>query len=208
MRKSKKRLEVVGQSKEDYFDRVNYVRTVAGMRNVLTDRKKSKVNTNQEVTFRGLSFGATIKEAKKLLGRPELHINKEQEVVGHEVLFYFSSLGSVKVTQCLHFLHGKFIMGQSIVKTSNSEKRKAFCESILEKYGVNFQDDLTNLTEAFPVCDQAGNRIELLYAFDLTITYVTGDPQVLPTVAMVQSPERARRAMLHNAFRERVVQYV
>ncbi|WP_205501559.1 hypothetical protein [Rufibacter psychrotolerans] len=176
----------------------------------MAGRTRVKANTAQEVTFRGLPFGATIKEAKKLLGKPELHANKgKEEVVGHEVLFYFSSIGSVKVTQCLHFLHGEFIMGQSIVKSSNSEKRRTFCESIIEKYHVAPEaGNPIDFTQVFPICDQSGNRIELLDAFDLTITYVTGDPHVLPVVTMVQAADSSRKAMLQSAFRERVVPYI
>ncbi|MBC3541772.1 hypothetical protein ACFSC6_10030 [Rufibacter sediminis] len=205
MRKSKNRLDLGSLSKEDYFDRVNYVRTVAGLRNALTAPKQTLVNTSKTVTFRGLAFGASLKEAKRLLGKPEFKVSQDQNVEGHEVLFYFSSIGSAKVTHCLHFLYGKFILGQSIVKTPKPARCKAIVESVLNSYNLlpATQETLA-LESAFPVCDASRNRIEMHYAFDLAFTYATGDPEVLPLVTKVQMLEKSRNTFWRGNFQEQV----
>ncbi|WP_157593128.1 hypothetical protein [Rufibacter tibetensis] len=208
MGKSKNRLDLVGLGKKDYFDGVNYVRTVAGLRNVLTKPKQLSTNTSREVTFKGLCFGATIKEAKRLLGKPEFHVRQDQDVVGHEVLFYFSYVGSVKVTQCLHFLYGKFIMGQSIVKTPKPAKSKAIIESVLSGYNLMPENEEAAMGVLFPVCDGSFNRIEIHHVFDLILTYTTGDPEVLPLITKVQVQEKTRSSLLRRALPEQVVRYV
>ncbi|WP_210486782.1 hypothetical protein [Rufibacter aurantiacus] len=205
LRKSKNRLDVGGLSKRDYFDRVNYVRTVAGLRNALSAPKQVQTNTNREVTFRGLALGASLRDAKRLLGKPEFHVHQDLDVVGHEVLFYFSSIGSAKVTQCLHFLHGKFIMCQSIVKTPKPARCNAIIKSVLEKYNLLPEAQETfDLENMFPICDASLNRIEMHYAFDLTFTYATGDAQVLPMIQKVQAVEKSRSAFWKGAFQEQV----
>ncbi len=206
--KSKSRLDVGGQTKKDYFDRVNYVRTVASMRNVLTAPKQLQANTRQEVTFRGLAFGATIRQAKRLLGRPEFRVHQELDVVGHEVLFYFSYVGSAKMTQCLHFLHGKFIMGQTIVKTPKPARGQAIVKSVLSKYNLLPETGNVSLEDSFPICDGANHRIEMHHVFDLTLTYITGDPEVLPMIAKVQPVEIPKGSYLRRAFQEQVLRHV
>ncbi|RNI26258.1 hypothetical protein [Rufibacter latericius] len=184
---------------------MNYVRTVAGLRNALSAPKQVQTNTNREVTFRGLAFGASLREAKRLLGKPEFHVHQDLDVVGHEVLFYFSSVGSAKVTQCLHFLHGKFILCQNIVKTPKPSRCHAIIKSVLEKYNLLHEAQETfDLENMFPVCDAGQNRIEMHYAFDLTFTYATGDPQVLPMVQKVQAVEKSRGPLWRNVFQEQV----
>lgn len=208
LRKSKNRLDIGGQTKKDYFDRVNYVRTVASMRNVLSAPKDLQANTQQEVTFRGLAFGATIRQAKRLLGKPEFWVNQDLDVVGHEVLFYFSYVGSAKITQCLHFLHGKFIMGQSIVKTPKPARGQSIVKSVLAKYNLLPQTGEVSFENFFPICDGANNRIEMHHVFDLVLTYITGDPAVLPAIAKVQAVENVKGSYLKRAFQEQVLRYV
>ncbi|GGK61702.1 hypothetical protein ACD591_12825 [Rufibacter glacialis] len=207
--KSKRKLDFVGVAKKDYFDRVNYVRTVVGLRNVLSKPKQVAPNTAREVAFRGLPFGASLKEAKRLLGKPEFQVNHNQDVVGHEVLFYFSPIGSMKVTQCLHFLHGKFIMGQSHIKTTKPAKGRAVLEAELANYGLLPEPGVASLEGLFPICDGQGNRVEMHHAFDLTLTYVTGDPAVLPLVAKApQVKEKSKKSFLKRILPVPQVRYV
>ncbi|AKQ44427.1 hypothetical protein TH63_00295 [Rufibacter radiotolerans] len=207
--KSKNKSDAGVLNKKEYFDRVNYVRTASGLRKALMEQKHLSSNTSAPIDFKGLAFGATIRAAKQILGKPELHANKEEEVSGHEVLFYFSSLGSARVTECLHFLNGRFIMAQTIIKRPKPEKTKAVLASVLEQYGL-----LKDITEGitpegfFPVCDQSRNRIEVHYAFDLMLTYVTGDADVFSLVEAAPAQEWYKGSFLRNAFREHLVRYV
>ncbi|GAB2528976.1 hypothetical protein [Rufibacter soli] len=207
--KSKKRSDAGVLNKKEYFDRINYVRTASGLRKVLLAQKHLPVNAIEPINYKGLSFGATIRAAKQILGKPELHANKEEEVQGHEVLFYFSTLGSGRVVECLHFLHGRFIMAQTIVKRPKPEKTKAVLAAVLEQYGLlqKAADDLTP-ENFFPVCDSSRNRIEVHYAFDLMLTYVTGDADVFSLVEPAQAQEWYKGSFFRNAFRQHLVRYV
>ena len=207
--KSKKRYET-SSNKEEYFDRVNYPRTAVSLLNMVTDNKLVAENSDLAITFRGVEFGTTLKEAKQTLGKPDLHAHRDMEVEGHEILFYSSSIGSVRVTQCLHFKDDSFFLGQTILRRPSQEQYKAFLEKVLEKYDLMPSKGATvsDLEAQLPVCDANRNRIEFTQAFHLTINYISGSPQVTEAFEDVRTQKQRKRSSARASFKEQVENFI
>ncbi|MFB9865423.1 hypothetical protein EFA69_02150 [Rufibacter immobilis] len=207
--KSKKGYETHSLTKEEYFDKTNYPRTIVSLLNIVAPKKGVISNTSATINFRGVEFGASVKEARQILGKPNLHAHKGMEVDGHEILFYNSSIGSVRVTQCLHFIDGHFILGQTIIRRPTQDQYKAFAEKVLEKYDLYAEGmTLADLEAELPVCDLDRNRIELSQAFHLTINYVSGDPKAMQALESIRDQRNSKRSSAKSNFREQVANFI
>ncbi|QHL87657.1 hypothetical protein GU926_09490 [Nibribacter ruber] len=177
---------------------------------MITDSKEVVENTDLRINFRGVEFGTSLKDAKQALGKPDLHANRDMEVEGHEILFYTSSIGSVRVTQCLHFKDNGFFLGQTIVRRPTQEQYKAFLEKVLDKYDLFPAKGLavSELEEQLPVIDMERNRIEFTHAFHLTINYISGNPKVAEAFEDVRNQKQRKRSSARASFKEQVENFI
>ncbi len=153
----------------------------------------SQLETKQEITYKGLAFGASKKEAQKKLGDPiaEYTFSHTPDYV---VFFYKFVLGPYKTKAEIHFYKDKLVLG--IYFFDAKQKVTLIAQSLSKKYnsGNSFKQ-FSNL------CLIDSNKNTLLvthHNFDLCLFYVCRKTPIL-----AQAVQQLKNKIKSEATREK-----
>lgn len=150
--------------------------------------------TKQEITYKGLAFGASIKEVQKKLGAPvtEYTFSHTPDYI---VLFYKFVLGPLKTKAEIHFYKDKLVLG--IYFFDPKQKVTLLAQSLSKKYnsGISFKH-FSNLC----LIDNNNNTLLVSHHnFDLCLFYVYRKTPIL-----AQAVQQLKNKTKSEASKEKI----
>lgn len=165
------------QARHEYYTARSHARNYQELHDRISSKGEDAnfyFYTDKTIKPFGLSFGSNIKEAKKVLGKPnyELEFSKSEL---HKVLFYKKRVDSFKYLLQLHFLDGELVYAMDHVYETVPLHTQHYLEMtklLLFKYTNKTHNELssTNIT----LVDSKDNRINIIDSLEYNICYSTG----------------------------------
>lgn len=153
----------------------------AFFRNLYCQNGLNSAKTRKIIKLKNdLRFGTHIREIIATLGKPK-HKVKRNDFFDYEILFYRFKMGGFKSKCELHLLNQQlffFTYVFSYLKQNDKDKLKLLLAS---KYLEDEHQDITR----FKVQDADNNLLIAEDACDLSILYMTGDPDVYDQIDYV-----------------------
>lgn len=157
------------QSRESFYEGRNYLSNYGRLQSLVNGTSTNQISTKKNIKFYGLNFGASLKQAKSHLGKPNYSSKKSSLLTKHKAVYYRITIAKVKCILQLHFLHDQFFLGLIEIRNSNEEFKREVAELIRKKYGID------NESWVGKIVDGAHHKIELKNDIVPYIVYQSGN---------------------------------
>jgi hypothetical protein len=151
--RSKKR-KLYYLEKEDFYHSLNAL-NVASAFSFNKQTSHGDFNTAKPIKFYRLEFGASVKDAKKLFGKPNFIQHKNLPLKSQQTLFYKFSIKGIKSIIQMHFYEDELFFAQIQLRSHNNQLKDIFLNLFKIKHALH------NLDWNQTVKDESGNTIIL-----------------------------------------------
>lgn len=166
--------------KQDYYERRIVPQSFSVFKEIYTN-ESHVFFTESAIKLNNLEFGASIKAAISVFGKPRYTI--EDNNFSQTVYFYKEKINHHEVLIQLHFFQEKFICATQTINDSDAGWKALAHKTIIEKYTVNNTNDSHNTSESshrqITICDNDENKIVIVNDFTLNVLYITGNKELL-----------------------------
>lgn len=160
------------QNRENFYEGRNYLSSYGKLKALVSGTSINQIATQKPIKFYGLEFGATLKEARVHLGKPNYVSRKNTLLSRHKTIYYRITIAQVKCILQLHFLHDRFFLGLIEMRSSSEVFKSEVIDLIRQKYGVK------NKNWVGKIVDDCNHKVELKDDIVPYIVYESGDAEV------------------------------
>lgn len=165
---SKKR-RLYQQSRTDFYEGKNALVSHASFDSILNLNHLESQYTGKDVQFYGLSFGQSLKETTKKLGRPNYVDNRKLALKHQKTIYYRLTIKEEKCILQMHYYRDQFFFGKMEIKGNNPITKRDIGQLICQKYGISQQDWTGS------IIDSNQNKILIKENIVPNVCYITGD---------------------------------
>lgn len=166
------------QSRESFYEGRNYLSNYSRLKSLVSDTSTNQISTSKNIKFYGLDFGASLKQVKSHLGKPNYSSKKGSLLTKHKAVYYRITIANVKCILQLHFLHDQFFLGLIEIRNSNDEFKREVADLVRKKYGIDNENWMGKIV------DGTEHRIELKNDIVPYIVYQSGDENIKEQIQM------------------------
>jgi hypothetical protein len=131
--------------------------------------------TDKTIKPFGIKFGSSVKDAKRILGKPNYELEFDKSDL-HKVVFYKKRVDSYKYILQLHFLDDELVYAMDHVYENfklNDYHLLELTKLLLFKYTNKTHNELTS--SQITLVDSKDNRITIIDSLEYNICYSTGN---------------------------------
>lgn len=175
------------QSKVDFYQSRNVLSTIAAFDPLLNLNHLDSYSTEKEIRFYGLPFGTSYKEAIRKLGRPNYVEKSNLPNKYQRAIFYRIRIKEVNCILQMHFFTDQFFFGQIEIRDISEKRKREIAQLLCKKYSV----DDENWTGE--IVDKSGNTISIRHNMIPSVSYLTGDQQLMRNIKVEVQAERKKK---------------
>ncbi len=165
---SKKR-RLYKQSRSDFYEGRNALLSHVSFDSILNLNHLESIYTEKGVQFYGLSFGQTLKETIKKLGKPN-YVDHRKLALKHQKTIYYRL--TIKEERCIlqmHYYKDQFFYGKMEIKGNDPVAKRVIGQLVCQKYNISEQDWTGS------IIDSNQNKILIKENIVPNVCYITGD---------------------------------
>jgi hypothetical protein len=145
-----------------------------------------------------LKFGASIKDAKKLLKKPNYHIQNNKSL-NIEILVYRILIGTHRVKCQMHFFRDQLFLYNYTFTNTKKEENTKILEILHNKYlDQHNNQDIKNIIDNYNNCIQINNDLEL------TINYIALNSELFKKIKGFSISEEELKNQKNNFIYEKI----
>ena len=137
-------------------------------------KDKQQIITSNKISLHtNISFGSTLRQIKKKLGKPSSYIRRSVSALDFKIMYYRFYLGGYKTKQEVHLYENNLFYFNYIFSYLSSSDKESLKKLICKKY---LQKDCEILDKI--IVDEFGNSLFITDNVDFTINYLNGDKSI------------------------------
>lgn len=171
-------------SKKLFSGKASYNSSIIAGENLSVLKHRLKNNHQVELhsetilATRHLSFGDSIYEIIQKFGKPAYINTNKTGAIYHDVLLYKRIIRGLKSRVIYNFINGNVASVAFQISVSTPQQLQNVNEFVAATYlNAPFPGD-----NQFSVIDSKGNKLEYNYAFDVKLTFINNDPEIIQNI--------------------------
>jgi hypothetical protein len=172
---SKKR-RIYKQSRSDFYEGRNALLSHVSFDSILNLNHLESIDTEKGVQFYGLSFGQTLKETIRKLGKPN-YVDNRKLALKHQKTIYYRL--TIKEERCILQMH---YYSKMEIKGNDPVAKRVIGQLVCQKYNISQQDWTGS------IIDSNHNKILIKENMVPNVCYITGDKVLMNEIRAELKP--------------------